>query len=450
MKRNKSIKWFAGVLLFALLTVVLVTPAQALDIRSGDHIVIAAGEVIDDDMYLIAETVTIEGTVRGDVVAMGSTVTIAEGGEVEGDLIAGGQSIEIYGTVGDDARVAGTAITIGRDSQVADHVMSAGYSLLVDAGSTVGGDLVFAGGQALIAGDLDKNASIATGALRLEGRIGGNLDAEVGDPSTAPPFNPMSFIPNMPPMPSVPAGLTFGPEARVEGDLRYTSNVEAGIPAGAVGGETLRLAPPVEVRAQPKEPTTFEKFIDWFLRLVRRMISLLILGLLIAWLFSAILRKGADNLQAAPWPSLGWGILSYILGYFIVFVILLVTAILTAFLGLITLGGLSRLVAFAGGIGAAGFGLAFYFVVSYLSKILVAFMVGRWILARFSQSASENRFWPVVVGLILFAILWSIPFLGWLVNAAAIFFGLGALWLAYRNRLSFNAPPELTPLPPVE
>jgi hypothetical protein len=63
-------------------------PAHAADIRTGERVVIAADEVIDDDLIVSAQFVEVNGTVTGDVVATGTVVVI--NGAVEGSVPGGG------------------------------------------------------------------------------------------------------------------------------------------------------------------------------------------------------------------------------------------------------------------------------------------------------------------------------------------------------------------------
>ena len=67
-------------------TMVLLTlaPAQALEVRLGETIVVEKDEVIEDDLYALGQTVTIHGTVHGDVTLHARKVTFD--GSVQGDL----------------------------------------------------------------------------------------------------------------------------------------------------------------------------------------------------------------------------------------------------------------------------------------------------------------------------------------------------------------------------
>ena len=85
----RKILILAGLVLLAVL--LIVSPAQAMETRSGDRVVIDSNEVIDDDLYVAANEVVVNGTIRGDLFAIGNTVTV--NGTVEGDLNAAAQSV---------------------------------------------------------------------------------------------------------------------------------------------------------------------------------------------------------------------------------------------------------------------------------------------------------------------------------------------------------------------
>ena len=155
--------------LVAVFALALATPVRAFDSRGGDTVTIPAGEVIEDDLYVGANIFTLDGVVKGDLIVAGSTITI--NGTVEGDLLAAGQSVVVNGRVMDDIRMAGAALVLGESAQVADYVVAAGNSLETKDGSSVGGDALFAGYQALLAGDTARNAKIAVNRLELSGSV---------------------------------------------------------------------------------------------------------------------------------------------------------------------------------------------------------------------------------------------------------------------------------------
>jgi len=82
-------------------------------------------------------------------------------------------------------------------------------------------------------------------------------------------------------------------------------------------------------------------------------------------------------------------------------------------------------------------------VTSYLTKIIVGEMMGKWILNRTSPSLAEHKVWPMVIGVIVLVViidlfrfpLLPIGFFGWLINFTVILCGLGALWIWGRKAI---------------
>jgi hypothetical protein len=68
---SKNIKFLSILAVLTMLALTLVTPARAFDSRTGDTVIIAKGEVINDDLYVTATTIVLDGTVKGDLGAVG-------------------------------------------------------------------------------------------------------------------------------------------------------------------------------------------------------------------------------------------------------------------------------------------------------------------------------------------------------------------------------------------
>ena len=109
MKAKLTPKRLISVLVLLLLMVFIATPALAFTSREGDQVVVAQGEVVEDDLYLGANTIHVYGTIKGDLIAFGSLVVIGETGVVEGDLLGAAQGVVVNGVVKDDVRVAAPA-----------------------------------------------------------------------------------------------------------------------------------------------------------------------------------------------------------------------------------------------------------------------------------------------------------------------------------------------------
>ncbi len=120
-KLTRNIK-ITTLLIFALVLVPLlsigISPALSINAAADKQITITANQVIDDDLYLSGEILTIDGTIKGDAVLSGQKITV--NGTVDGDVIAAGQTITINGTVKDDVRIAGQVLIIDSKAQIID------------------------------------------------------------------------------------------------------------------------------------------------------------------------------------------------------------------------------------------------------------------------------------------------------------------------------------------
>lgn len=415
-----------------LLTLSAVTPAAAAETRQGDHIVIAAGEVVADDLYVMADTFTLDGTVEGDLIVFASLITI--NGTVEGDLMAAAQTIVVNGHIADDARLAGAVIFLGPEARLDGDLMSGCSSLETRPGSVIGGDLMSGSNQALLAGEVGGDAVIGANGLEVRGAIGGDLTAEVGEAS-----GEYGYFPPMPNLsvtiPAIRPGLTLDPEARIAGDLTYSQSADLAIPAGVVAGAVTRRAPAIEqpqgerFPIETRQPTTAEKIGDWFLGLLHRSVTLILVGLLLAWAAPRLVPGLGRKIESRPLHSLGWGVVAWAAFWFALLVVLFAALFLTFFFAALTLGGLAAAAAILGLLLLIELVVAFVLVTSWLTFIVIGTLIGRLILNAIRPGLGEHRIWPLLLGVLLIAIVTEAPFIGGLIGLLVVLFGLGALWL---------------------
>jgi hypothetical protein len=451
MKRILLSRRLATFLLLVLMFFSLAAPVQAYTPLSGEQVIIDDGEVVDDDLYVTANTFTLKGTIKGDLIVLASVVTIAPTAIIEGDLMAAGQGVSVSGRILDDVRIAGATLVIGPAAVVGGDVLAAGYSVDLQSGSQVQGDMALAGSLVSLSSQVAGDLVAGTAGFRLNGAVSGNAKLAVGSSEDVMPFNPFRFMPAIPEMPqsiTIPGGLTFGPNASIGGNLTYVAPAQVDIPAGVVAGQvTYNAPPPVEEKEAPPPPTETEIFLKWFAGLLRILVTLLLVGLLIGLLAPGWLRQGADKLNARLWESLLWGVIGVVGFFFGLFVIVFVLVVVMIILGILTLGDL------AGAMLMVGLWLGFTLIVAYklltayVAKIVVSACLGRWIFRKLNSSAAEHRLWPLVLGVVILVVLWSIPLLGWLVNLAVILFGLGAVLLLARDWYQERKAPASAALP---
>ena len=426
-----------GLMLFAVLLVV--PPVWAVESRSGDRVILGSDEVIDDDLYVTANQVVVEGTIRGDLVSFGQSVTVD--GTVEGDLIAAGQSVEIGGVVDDDARIAGQALLLSEGASVGDDLIAAAYSLQNEPESNVGGTLWYAGYQALLAGTVGEDLAGAVNALTLGGEIGGDADVDVDgeEGGAAPPaFVPVPQVP----IPTVESGLTLTHSALIGGNLAYQSSTEAQIdPQARIEGDVVREERSVE---EEEEEATRSPVAETVLDTLRSLVALVLVGLTLVWLAPGWIRRRAYTVLDRPLACLGWGLLGLVAVLILGMAILLVTFLLAMVSGLLTLGGLVALIIVLGLLAEAALVFAFWVSTNYLAQIVVSFLTGVLLVEAVGPGWGRGRVLPLVVGVILYVLLRAIPVLGPLVGLAVVLLGLGALsrWIWTKLRRSrATAPP---------
>lgn len=446
IQRNTTKRRFLLAIALALLLVLIaISPAWSLSSRFGEQVAIGANETIADDLYVAANTITLDGTVKGDAVLAGRSITI--NGTVEGDVIAAGQAVIINGSVGDDLRMAGQALILDTRARVASDAIAAGFSLENKAGSTVGGDLAFAGVQALLAGNVKQNVTGFMAALDLRGTVGSNANVTVGPQGDEPePFYP-PFLPQPPvPTPKLRSGLTVADTARIGGKLTYTSTDVGRISqqaqiAGGVVRQELETQEALSSGAE-SQPNPAQ-ILFWQLQ---RLLALLLVGWLLLRFLPNWTRNLVDIIRSKPLPSLGWGFVAFLAVGMLALAIALVTFLLTGLFAftipiliipVLAIGTLANLT------------LLFGFVIfgSYVPQIAIAFLGGRWLLQKMRSDASTGWFVALIVGLVAYVVLTGIPVLGSFLSLITLFLGLGALWLWGQSKLN-RAPADrqLTPV----
>ena len=437
---NHKNRIFTLLTLFILAMFVFVPTASAYDGRSGETVTISADETVNDDLYLGGTTVVVDGTVNGNLIVAGQDVTI--NGKVTGSIFAAGRSVTINGEVGKSVITAGAVVTFGPNAQVTDDVVSAGGGIETKAGSKINGSLLMAGGQGLIDSEIGKDLVASAGSLRIESTIGRDAKLAVG--SADSDFNPQYYGPEMPAMPSVPGGLTFGPDAKVAGSLEYTSDKAVAIDS-SVSADVNHILPPQDQQIATEvaqQNTTSNAVFD----AIRRLIALLLMGGLLAWLAPRWITSPAEVLKFRPLPSFGLGIVGLAASVPVALTALGAVILAAVIFGLLSLGALSGLIVMAGLPTIALALVAFGAVFSYLCQAIVGYLLGQWVISRTRSELNSSLFAPVLVGLLILGLLFAIPVAGGILEFITAFTALGAIILLVTQRKS----PSAAPAVPVE
>jgi hypothetical protein len=101
--------------------------------------------------------------------------------------------------------------------------------------------------------------------------------------------------------------------------------------------------------------------------------------------------------------------------------------------GVVTLFGLMAVV-FGLGYSALGLsGTVFMVLAQFGSKLVVALLIGDWLIRLMNKDYKGSPFWTLLLGVLLVTIFDAIPCFGWLFGLLAIIFGFGAICLSIRE-----------------
>jgi len=171
----------------------------------------------------------------------------------------------------------------------------------------------------------------------------------------------------------------------------------------------------------------------WTFNLLRTIVTLVVFGLLLGWLAPLFMKSLMEKVQSQPAASFGWGVVAYAAFFFVILVIIVAMVVGGLLFGALTLGGMSGTVIVVGILAIFALIVGFILATAFLTKIIVAWLGGKLILARFNPALAEHKVWPLVLGVALIALLVALPVVGWLFGLIIMFIGLGALWIWGRD-----------------
>ena len=420
--------------LFLVLTLGFGVTTNAKAVEFDEDGYVGADEVINDDLFIFGDTIKINGTVNGDVFAMGSVIKV--NGTVNGSLVIGGQSVHVNGIVDGSVYSGSSTFTLGPEAKIGRNLYYGGFNLSAEPGSIVEKDLLVGAYQALLAGHVGRDVHAGVGALEIDGFVGNDVTAEVGGTAEGQQAYFLSGPPGVETI--IPSGIRVSEDAEIGGSLFYRSSEDQAdaIQISPEGGITFEYNPDLDTDIDPGDVgrvSSTALVASWLLKRVRVFITLMLLGALIVWQLPDLLKKVGDKAEGESMPSLGWGMVSIIVVYIGAFLAAGLIIAGAIFFGIITLGELSTVILTVGfsslGLILAAFGL----LVSYGSKLVISYMVGRLFLRWLAPKYENQPIWPMLIGVLIYTFLRAIPVLGWFIAIFVTLIGIGAMWLVYRD-----------------
>jgi len=394
MKKYKSNGVKKTIIFFSLFAFLLPATVLAVTFKANNSVYLSKNETIDGNLFVVGQTITIEGKVNGDIYCAGQSINIS--GVVSGDVNCAGQSINITGSVAGSVRVAGNSISI--DNKIGHNFLAAGSTIVTSASSSIGWDMLIAGATTEARGNVGKDLYGAVANTTIAGQIGRNVNLILSDRIRS--GDQGVTVNNA-------GGLTLTSTAKINGNLTYRSNNSAIIETGAtVIGNTTHNLP---TASQAKRGFNF---LGWFWLRLFSIFSALIIGLVLISLWHEEIKAITDLMPSKIGSSIGWGV-----------ILMLLTPILTVLL-FITIIGLP--------LGFIIIGL--WLIALMISKVLVGIMIGRSILNSLWTAQKDSLIWAMIIGIIITYLVYAIPFLGWLLALMAMWWGLGGLWQYFKKR----------------
>ncbi|MBI9049399.1 MAG: hypothetical protein JEZ00_08265 [Anaerolineaceae bacterium] len=471
MFKDSKFRYLLIVPVLLLIMALTIQPVYATEIP-GDGVV-GADEVINDDVLLGADNPTmlgtvngmlimagnhvlIDGTVNGDVFAFGNYVEIGENAHITGNIFSGGYLIDMAGIVDGSFAGGAYAFVLENSAAVERNLYFGGYSAEIAQAASIGMDASIGTYQTVLHGSIARDLNIGAAAVLIDGSIGRNAIIDVAAPgynepppyyfysmnqqNEALPIEAQEFLPDQMDM-----GLIISEDAEIGGKITYVSpqpqseTIQVSPPDGIV--YQTPVPDPDEMRDNGQQPIVFQHaergtasfitgmILTWIWRITKAFITLGLIALLVFWLFPKKFDETVQVLKTKPGKSFGYGILVILGGYVLLSFALLVLICFTAFLAVITFGELGFyffLISFSCYFLVMAI---FLILVSMVSKIVVAYLIGSWLLKSLSKTPVNGRAMPLIVGLVLYIILGFIPILGYLVRTVMTLFGTGAIYL---------------------
>ena len=462
----KNSKWLLALSMVLFLVLGAVGTVSAAEFPKGETI--PAGETIDDDVFISGENVVIDGTVNGmlfatgakvtlngtvvgDVLLMGETVIVSETAVIDGNLFIAGADLTVNGQVTGSVFGGLFALDLGSTAMVGRNLYYGGFSLSTAEGSRVSKDLFIGSYQALLSGAIDRDLTFAGAAVELNSTIGRNATMDVGnvDEAAVEANSWMAFNPYISRYvdTTIQPGIRVSDSASIGGKLTYTSSIDTtakldSVTSGAVIYQTpvpnknqeLRYQYKGEVKEFDRRSISIAFLGAAAMSVARNFLKLFALGALALWLLAKPFKKLADAAYADPLKAIGWGFVLVAIGFMAVFIVPLVFVLVGILLGFLSLGSLLYF-----WFGIAGTALLltfmlFFFAVFTLSKILAAYLFGKWLMKGLFKQETEKPWLSLLLGVFLYVLIRAIPIVGWLAALTATLFGMGAFWLAYLQK----------------
>jgi hypothetical protein len=423
---------------FFILTLLLLVGGATAQILQSDSCSVAADEVIEGNLYVLCPELVIEGQITGNLI--GAAFTAEINGTIDKNIYLIGGEVEMGGTLGSDLHFAGVSLDLlSQTVFTTGDVFSLALSSVVRPDTTIPGGIVSIGYQLVVEGNVEQDVDFWGSALQIHGTVTGDVDASVGDAESQDVASqletlllPLQFDVNV-----VNPGLVVTENSRVDGQLTYRA-VSPGTIDGEMGQTPQYVVIPTNnsLIEMVEGDNTLNAIGYYLAQVIREFTTLGLIGLLGLIVIPEVIQRPIRTVRRQPLTSVGVGLLTFILSFPIVLIVLFLSLIVILILSLLRLDGVIVASGIILGIVNIGGTSVFYFIAIFVSRMIMAVAVGRLVVSRFVPiNTTRSWFYSLAIGAAILAVIASLPAVGWIFNALALFLGLGAILTVIQSEL---------------
>jgi hypothetical protein len=424
-------------LLFIVCLLLFIPLVSAREILNDTDCVVEAEQVIEGVLLVFCQNLRISGEVNGDVIGVALRSEID--GRVNGNIYLVSGQLDLWGYVAKDLLFGGPVLRVNPPREDDNAALLETVAQQLDGGvkavtlsatffeqTNIQDGVLNYGYQLVMEGDVQSEVNFWGSLLVIEGEVNGDVYATVGDPASESSQLETLLLPLNFDMSLQNPGLILSEQGRIAGDLDYSGPERAVIDGEILGA--VRYIEPLAIVPTLDEPGTFALYFEQF---GREFTTLLVIGLLALVSMNKLLYPPLNTMRTRPFASVAVGMLSFLLSFPIVLIIFVLSLSILGFLRLIGLGSVVLPLGLVLGMVNLGGVSIFYFVAIFLARTLVGLGIGRTLLRlRFNRgelSESPIRYVALLLGVFLLALIVSLPVVGIIFNALALFWGLGAI-----------------------
>jgi hypothetical protein len=344
---------------------------------------------VGGDTFLSGSSATLSVPSPRDALLMGFSVNLASRVEKDADLT--GFNVNVNAPVGKDLSASGFSVEVTQP--IGEDITATGFSVHLGELAKISGNARLTGGNVIVDGPIEGSLAAAGGTISINNTIMGDALLTLGT-------------------------INFGKDAKILGSLTYYAAEPKSIPASVIAADHVQFKK-IDVNDASKVTTDFTENAAkrvWPTYLSATMVLLLIVGFLVATaavLFAFAPHKmntWTSDAIASPVKSMSLGILG-----------------LSASIGLVPVSAMTLI-----GIPLVPIAFLLAFVFWIIGYLIGVFAISVRIVGAFRvvPSTAGGKLLLLTLAIVVAIMLNFIPIIGWLINLALVFLGLGSIVLA--------------------